>query len=334
MVTIKDVARLAGVSPSTASRAMHDNEMISQATRDRVKKVMEELNYSPNYSAQNLVKRQSNTVGIILPVRESQEVLGDNPFFMQIIQGISGICTKEGQMVSLATGQKEKDLLKNVQNMIRSGNVRKFIFLYSKTDDPVFDYMRKEKVRCVVVGQPYDQSQKQAYFVNNHNQEAGKDATNFLLDKGYQAISYVYTDMDELVQAERYMGYAEAMKIRNHQAQSLNVSLVDHEASKKQLLQHLEQRDAQAFVTSDDMLGIHLQRLLKEIGQENKAIISFNNSVLAQLANPALTSVDIFPYLLGERAASVLLKTHQAKDAIDIIPHKIIERESTPNFLI
>ncbi|VTS96663.1 HTH-type transcriptional regulator [Streptococcus dysgalactiae] len=64
MVTIKDVAKLAGVSASTASRAINDNHMISQATKERVKKAMEALDYSPNYSAQNLVKRQSNAVGI------------------------------------------------------------------------------------------------------------------------------------------------------------------------------------------------------------------------------------------------------------------------------
>lgn len=86
MVTIKDVARLAGVSPSTASRAINDSDMISQATKERVKKAMEALDYSPNYSAQNLVKRKSNTVGIILPVREGQDSLGNNPFSCRLFK--------------------------------------------------------------------------------------------------------------------------------------------------------------------------------------------------------------------------------------------------------
>lgn len=143
MVTIKDVAKLAGVSASTASRAINDNHMISQATKERVRKAMEALDYSPNYSAQNLVKRQSNAVGIILPVRVSQDSLGNNPFFMQIIQGIAGVCTDNGYMVSLATGRSDDELLKNVQNMIRSGHIGKLIFLYSKTDDKVFDFVKK-----------------------------------------------------------------------------------------------------------------------------------------------------------------------------------------------
>lgn len=206
MVTIKDVARLAGVSPSTASRAMHDHETISQATKDRVRKVMEELNYSPNYSAQNLVKRRSNTIGVILPVRDSQESIENNPFFMQIIQGISAVCNDQGHMLVLASGRTEEELQKTVQNMVRSGNISKFIFLYSKINDKVFDYVKKESVDCVVVGQSYEEKKSTAKYVDNDNRKAGYDATQFLIEKGYRKISYLYTDMDELVQAERYMG--------------------------------------------------------------------------------------------------------------------------------
>ena len=105
MTTIKNVAKLAGVSTSTASRALHNSDMISEATKERVRRAMQELDYSPNYSAQNLVNRTTNTIGIVLPVRESQDSLGNNPFFMQIIQDISSVCSEHDYMVSLASGR-------------------------------------------------------------------------------------------------------------------------------------------------------------------------------------------------------------------------------------
>ena len=105
MTTKKGVVKLAGVSTSTASRALHDSDMISKATKERVRRAMEELDYSPNYSAQNLVNRTTNTIGIVLPVRESQDSLGNNPFFMQIIQDISSVCSEHDYMVSLASGR-------------------------------------------------------------------------------------------------------------------------------------------------------------------------------------------------------------------------------------
>lgn len=104
MTTIKGVVKLTGVSTSTASRALHDSDMISKATKERVRRAMEELDYSPNYSAQNLVNRTTNTIGIV-PVRESQDSLGNNPFFMQIIQDISSVCSEHDYMVSLASGR-------------------------------------------------------------------------------------------------------------------------------------------------------------------------------------------------------------------------------------
>ncbi|HEL0792894.1 LacI family DNA-binding transcriptional regulator [Streptococcus equi subsp. zooepidemicus] len=331
MVTIKDVARLAGVSPSTASRAINDSDMISQATKERVKKAMEALDYSPNYSAQNLVKRKSNTVGIILPVREGQDSLGNNPFFMQIIQGIAAVCTDQSYMVALATGRSETELLKNVQNMIRSGNIGKLIFLYSKTDDQVFDFVKKQRVDCVVVGQSTTKDSGNAKFVNNNNHQAGYDAAAFLLQKGFEEIIYAYTDMDELVQAERYKGYAELMTSKALAAQALCVMLKDDRKSQKQLLDQLAKRSKVAFVVCDDVLAIHLQRLIKQVAADTQlAIVSFNNSVLAELASPALTSIDIFPYQLGEQAAELVLSSAAPSPQPVLVPHQIIERESTP----
>lgn len=334
MATIKDVAKLAGVSASTASRAMHDNQMISEATKDRVRQAMAELNYSPNYSAQNLVKRQSNMVGIVLPVRESQESLGNNPFFMQMIQGISGICADKQQMVSLATGRSEKELLNNIQNLIRSGNIDKFIFLYSKADDPILKYIKEQEVTCVVVGESYDKESRNVRFVDNNNNQASQDATQFLLDKGYEQIVYAYTDMDELVQASRYLGYASVMKAQGLSTKVLHLSRID-EASNVESLKRLvtHHPEIQAFVACDDIMAIRLQRLFKSLGISSRkyAMISFNNSMVTELASPTLTSVDVFPYQLGSKAAEILLAgdgKHQV-----VIPHQIMERASTPQLV-
>ena len=106
MATIKDVARLAGVSPSTASRAMHDSSLISEETKQRVRKAMAKLDYSPNFAAQNLANKSSNMIGVILPAREDS--VGDNPFFIQIIQGLATICNAHDYMVSVATVKAKK----------------------------------------------------------------------------------------------------------------------------------------------------------------------------------------------------------------------------------
>ena len=333
MVTIKDVAKLAGVSVSTASRALHDNDMISEATKKRVREAMDTLNYSPNYSAQNLVKRKSNTIGIVLPVRESQESLGNNPFFMQMIQGISGVCNKQQYLVSLATGRTEEELLNNIQNLIRGGNVAKLIFLYSKTNDKIYEFVKTQEVNCVVIGQSYDNESPKIYYVDNNNREAGQDVTRFLLDKGYRKITYAYTNIDELVQAERYMGYASEMKDNSITTQIIHLSRVNDNDNQVLLKDFLKKHPTQAFIACDDIMAIRLQRLFKKLGIDSTsyAIITFNNSIISELASPPLTSVEVFPYELGEKAAEVLLeKIEIANGKKLIIPHRIVERDSTP----
>lgn len=336
MATIKDVARVAEVSTSTASRALHDSSMISEATKRRVRRAMKELDYSPNYSAQNLVNRTTNTIGIILPVRESQDSLGNNPFFMQIIQGISSVCSENDYMVSLATGRTDDELQKNIQTLIRSGNITKLIFLYSRKADPVFEFVKQEKkVSCVVVGRSYENApQKTVRFVDNNNDQAGKDATTFMLAKGYNHLVFAYTDMDELVQTERYQGYCEALQEYGKKGSTLQLSRLSDEENAVKLQTFLaENPKTEAFVACDDIMAIRLQRLFKDSDLENHyAMIGFNNSLITEIASPALTSVDIFPYELGENAAKLLLADPKnLTEQTVVIPHKIIERESTPD---
>lgn len=337
MTTIKNVAKLAGVSTSTASRALHNSDMISEATKERVRRAMQELDYSPNYSAQNLVNRTTNTIGIVLPVRERQDSLGNNPFFMQIIQGISSVCSEYDYMVSLASGRTVDELRKNCQALIRSGNISKFIFLYSHKDDPVFDFVKKQKkVSCVVVGSSYEKlATKSVQFVDNDNHQAGRDVAEFMVNKGFEHLVFAYTDMNELVQTERYQGCRDYLEEHQKDSLSLHFSRVKEDENILKLQQFLAGHPkTQAFIACDDIMAIRLQRLLKNGKQEKSyAVISFNNSLITEIANPALTSVDIFPYQLGEKAAQLLLeKSIKSVSQKVIIPHQIIERESTLRF--
>lgn len=138
-VTIKDVAALAGVSPSTVSRTCKNNPSISEETKERVRKAMAELGYEPNFQASNLASQNSRTIGIILPA--SAKEVYENSFYLEAIQGISHYCNGRQYMTTIVTGQDEAEILDAVRSMSRSGKVDGFIILYSKKDDPVIDYL-------------------------------------------------------------------------------------------------------------------------------------------------------------------------------------------------
>ncbi|WGN90243.1 LacI family DNA-binding transcriptional regulator [Ligilactobacillus faecis] len=331
MATIKDVAKRAGVSPSTASRAMHDSPLISEETKARVKKAMTELDYSPNFVAQNLANQTSNTLGVVLPARE--EDVGDNPFFIQIIQGLASICNAHDYLVSVASGQTSAELIKNIETMIKRGNITRFVFVYSQADDPVLEFVKRQKhVRYVMIGTPYTEKET-LYHVDNDNYLAGYDAACFLLDKGYETIIYAYTDLAENVQNARFKGYEAAVKESGRKSQAVCFAATRADEKKdRELLQKALPKDVKkvAILACDDNLALALQHLCG-LEEEAIAVMGFNNSALAKLARPALTSVEIFPRFLGSEAAALAIKSDTLKlesNAV-IVPHKIIEREST-----
>ena len=93
-VTIKDVAKLAGVSPSTVSRTCKNHPSISQETKDRVKKAMEELGYEQNNLQQNISMRK---IGVVFP--KSKTDVYENPFYLEAIKGIGKYCNKDRKSV-------------------------------------------------------------------------------------------------------------------------------------------------------------------------------------------------------------------------------------------
>ena len=106
-VTLKDVATLAGVSPSTASRVCKDNPSISKETKERVRKAMEQLGYEPNLPSEETVNR---TIGIILPPSPKESF--ENAFHLEVIRGVSQFCNQHHYMNTVITGRDDEEILR------------------------------------------------------------------------------------------------------------------------------------------------------------------------------------------------------------------------------
>lgn len=330
MATIKDVAELAGVSPSTASRAMHNNPTISPKTQKRVHEAMAKLNYAPDFNAQSLANKRSNAIGVILPV-DHQDIFA-NPFFMEIIRGISEACYEAKLMVNLATGASQDELLNSINTMVTQGMIRRFILLYSEKNDPVIERLNTLKVHFVIVGKPYRRVNETPY-VDNDNILAGADATRFLVEHGHQEICFVYSDLAKMVQNDRLMGYRQIIESHGYSTRKLKITFAkyvdDFEIIKRYVHDY---PNVTAFVAVDDMLGLRLQQVLNAVRSktERPSVIGFNNSIFAEASHPTLTSVEIFPRRLGSEAARIVINLQQVDGLATkiIVPHRIIERNS------
>lgn len=333
-VTIKDVAALAGVSPSTVSRTCKNNPSISEETKERVRKAMAELGYEPNFQASNLASQNSRNIGIILPA--SAKEVYENSFYLEAIQGISHYCNGRQYMTTIVTGQDEAEILDAVRSMSRSGKVDGFIILYSKKDDPVIDYLFNEGLLYILIGKA-TQYTNQTIYIDNDNLLAGREAAEYLYQLGHRRIAYLGSDSSLMFSADRKAGYQ--LALASHQlpvrpeycVEVKNVSENNEEAIRGLLMQ--KDRPT-AILVSDDILAVSLERVCLENHlaiPEDLSIISFNNSLFARLTSPQLTSIDIGAGQLGSEAASQIINHIENPNLLAtkiIVPHHLIERDS------
>ena len=240
-VTIKEVAKLAGVSPSTVTRVVQNKSTISEETKKRVRAAMKELDYHPNLNARSLVSQSSQVIGLVLP--DDSDVFYQNPFFPTVLRGISQIASDYDYAIQISTGQDEEHRLENLKQMILGKRVDGLIFLYSKQDSPFIS------------------------LVDNDNIKAGYDATRYFLDKGYQKIAFLAGNKELVVSQDRYTGYKQAL---NEAERSLDERIIKFafgfllEDNSYKIMEELPLDEIEAIVTSDTLVAEGALHYLKD----------------------------------------------------------------------
>lgn len=333
-VTIRDVAALAGVSPSTVSRTCKDHRSISEETKIRVRRAMDQLGYE--YSAPQEVSniQTSRTIGIILPPSTRQTY--ENPFYLEAIRGISQFCNGHKYISTIITGQNSEEVMEAIQTMVSGNHVDGFIVLYSKEDDAIVDYLYSEGFTYVLIGKA-KQFVNQTIYIDNDNILAGKEATEYLISLGHKKIAYLGSESIMVFSSDRKTGYQMALLQNDLPVDKKYCVEVDHVFMDEceHLLEMLKSEDRPtAMVVSDDILAVSLERVCNQCGlsiPEDLSIISFNDSLFAKLTSPQLTSVDVNSFQLGIEAASQLINHVENPNLLAtkiIVPHRIVKRDS------
>ncbi|WP_123041366.1 LacI family DNA-binding transcriptional regulator [Cohnella candidum] len=332
-ITIKDVAKKAGVSPSTVSRVIAEHPRISAKTSRRVKEVMDELGYHPNMMAKSLVSRTSRTIGVILP-RPAEELLL-NFFFYEFMRGVMAQLTRAGYDLLMAGGNNEREELETVTRLVRGGRIDGLLLLYSRASDPVISLLRKEDVPFLLVGRSLDYDDVPS--VDNDNVQAAYDATKHLISQGQRRIGFVSGPAHLAMTQDRLAGYTKALTeagLPFKQGWVVEGEFLLESGYRAMASIMNQPEPPTALVVIDDFVAFGVLKGLTELGYripEDVAIVSFNNIALSELTMPPITSVDIGTYQLGYTASQMLISTIQ-QDPVQqrqLIPHRLVVRESS-----
>ncbi len=329
-ITIKDVARLAEVSPSTVSRVIADNPKISNQTKEKVYEAMKELNYYPNAIARSLANKATKTLGLILP--NTAEDLFVNPFFIQVMRGISLYAQKKGYYIMYTYSNNEEEEVDFIRNFINSKWVDGIILTTARKNDKCISFLNEIKHPFVVIGKP--EKTDGILWVDNDNFHAMYSVVNYLIHKGKRKIAFIGGSRDFNVSINRFNGYKSALEncginIDENLIEEADFTEISGYEAMKKIFNY---STPTAVVTTDDLIAFGVLKAIEEVSNENISVVGFNNIPLSAYQTPTLSSVDINAEKLGYFAAKLLIdKLGNKKDSINsyIVETNLIEREST-----
>lgn len=331
-VTIKDVAKLANVSPSTVSRVIANNPRISDATKRIVFDAMDELNYKPNAIARSLANQSTQTLGLILP--STDENLFKNPFFIEVMRGISLYAQKKGYRIMYTYSANPDEEVHFIEDFIQSKWVDGVVLLSAQENDKCIDYLKKSQFPFVVVGRP--EITDDVLWVDNDNFQATYNVVNHLIQKGCAKIAFVGGPLTMNFSRDRLEGFKRAMEVRGLPVKGneiLEMPDLTIEYGYEAMDKIIKDFEPDAVVTTDDFLAIGANKYIHEHNMNTK-VVGFNNIPLGEYQIPSLTSVDIDAESLGYQAAKLLINSLKGiENTLNhfIVGTKLVERDSTKN---
>ncbi|MFA6470012.1 MAG: LacI family DNA-binding transcriptional regulator [Bacteroidota bacterium] len=304
--TIIDIAQKLNVSPSTVSRALSDHPDVKKETKDLIKKIAEELRYSPNPIARSLKNSRSTTIGVIVP-----EIKHD--FFSSAISGIEDVAYQSGYTILVCQSNEsyEREVVNtNVLMHQRVAGVIVSISQNTKSADHFLDLLRR-KIPVVFFDRVIEGINASCVVIDDY--KSAFDATSFLLSKGYSKIAHFAGPKELGICLHRKNGYVDALKqngiiLHNDYVRYGGLHEQDGYNSMDAMLKENVIPDA-IFAVNDPVAIGAFQRIKESKLKipDDIAIVGFSNNKITSLVDPQLTTIDQPSFEMGRKSAEILL---------------------------
>lgn len=336
MATIKDVARRANVSTATVSLVLHNNKRITDFTRRRVLKAVQDLDYHPSRVARGLVLRKTNNIGFILT---DDHFLKTEPFYTHIFLGTEFEARGHKYYVLLNTIQSEFNEQNCLPRFVKERNVDGII-IAGKVPPGMITCLEPYQLPLVFVD--YYPADDKHFAVLIDNIEGGRKATDYLIKLGHRKIAFLGGDLDHPSIRDRYHGYQLALE--NHKIPVDNriiitsESMTSREAGANAASELLKQCDEiTAVFACNDAMGLGAMLQFKSHGlrvPEDISVIGFDDVPAGITSEPPLTTIRVPKIELGAQTMKVMvdiLEKRIIKSHKILIPVELIIRASTRN---
>lgn len=308
--TLEMVAQHAGVGRGTVSRVVNGSASVSEATREAVLGAVADLGYVPNRAARTLVTRRTDTVALV--VSEQHERIFAEPFFAQIVKGVSATLHDHGlQLLLTMMGSGAEH--ERMGQYLTAGHVDGVMLVSAHRDEPLPAQLAEAGVPCVHGGRPLGQRSGSLSYVDIDNVGGGRIATHHLLSSGRKAVATITGPQDMVAGIERLQGYTQVLKragvpLREELVATGDFSYAGGEQAMRDLLSREPQLDA-VFAASD-LMALAALRVLRETGHRvpaDVAVVGYDDIAVAEHSEPPLTTVHQPTEEMGQQLARLLV---------------------------
>lgn len=328
-LTLDEVAELAGVSRSVASRVLNNAPHVSRAKREAVERAVREHGYVPNPRARALATRQTGAAALVIS-GENPSVFAD-PFFAQVIVGATGALEEADLNLMLCLAASDRGR-KRVEQLLRSKGVDGVMLMALREDDPLAGMAQEAEIPVVCGGRPI--GPKPRWFVDVDNVGGAREATEHLIAAGRTRVATICGRLDTEVGRARHRGYRDAMlaaglePLPPAEGDFTEPSGADAMAA---LLKNEPGIDG-VFAANDNM-GAGALRTLRQARRlvpADVAVIGFDDLAVAQITDPPLTTVHQPIRALGQEMARMLVALIDGGDPTPLIlPTHLVTRSTT-----
>lgn len=326
-VSIKDIAKAAGVSHSTVSRALRNSPLVNAETAAHVRRIAEEMGYIPNVVAQSLVTQRTYTVGLVVTAIS-------DPFIDQIVEGIEDLATREGYSVFLSSSHADPGREIAVVETFHRRRVDGVIVLASRVGSMYTERLQELGVPIVLINNQAEGAY--LYSVSADDLEGARQAVRHLLDLGHRCIGYAGCHFRPPSNRRRLEGYRQALAQAGLPYES---DLVVHPKTFSDLdngrlaLDALLEAGATAVFCYNDRMAIGLMVEAHTRGVDipgDLSVVGFDDIEPSWYVSPPLTTVHQPRFEMGQRAMQMLLDLLAGQEVDDVLlPCELVVRGST-----
>lgn len=336
MASIKDVAKKAGVSISTVSNVINGTKYVSSELKARINSVIAELNYAVDPVARSLKSKKTMSIGVIITNI-------NRVFFPQVIKGIQDAASRSGFGITFCNTDDSFDTEKRFVQMLESSWLDGVIIDSVADMDEVGYFKRlsalgnaKKRIPVVSLERRMDEYGIDSVLVNNL--EGGRLAARHLVDCGCKRIVHITGPLNSCMVKDRLQGLRDELRKNSldfsegHILEGDFSPLSGYQAIKRFLLRG-DEFDG-VFAANDQMAIGAIKAIMEHGGRipEDIRVVGFDNTFVASIIEPSLTTVNVPKYKLGVKAVEILIKRMEKEDAAAVsheLPINLVVRQST-----